>query len=236
MTETERTDNPKRALGAARFTFRVGDTPTTAIVYAAETARAAVVLAHGAGAPQTHPWLVRMAHALSARGLDVVTFNFLYADAGRRAPDKNPVLEATWRAAVEAVRARDDVAHGRLFIGGKSMGGRIATQVAAEPAAIPDIAGLVLLGYPLHPPGRPEKLRSAHLDRVHAPMLFVQGTRDAFGTPAELEPFVAPLAPRGTRLLPVEGGDHSLVPPKSLKTSLDQVVAQVADAIAAFTA
>jgi predicted alpha/beta-hydrolase family hydrolase len=219
----------------------------SARLYRAAKARAALVLAHGAGAPQTHPWIVRMATAVAARGVDVVTFNFLYSEARRRVPDKNDVLEATWRAAIEAVRARPHVAHGRLLIGGKSMGGRIATQVAALAAdakrpedAVGELAGLVLLGYPLHPPGKPEKLRSAHLGRVQAPMLFVQGERDAFGTPAELEPFVAPLRSRGTRLFPVADSDHSLVPPKrsgmTLDTVIDAVAAEIADFAARVTA
>ena len=213
---------------------------TTALHYGregerAEGGRAALVLAHGAGAPQTHPWMVRMAEALASRGLDVFTFNFLYAEARRRLPDKSPLLEATWRAVAAAVRARSEVAPRRLFIGGKSMGGRIATHVAAEPDAIADLAGVVLLGYPLHPPGRPDKLRAAHLARVTAPMLFVQGSRDAFGTPAELEPFVAPLASHGTRLFAIEGADHSLVLPRSRGLDLEQVMALVADEIARFT-
>src|SRR5205823_3283639 len=142
------------------------------------------------GAPQTHPWMLSMAHALCERGVDVVTFNFLYAEARRRAPDRPDVLEATWRAALAAVGARTAGApRQRLFAGGKSMGGRIATQVAAAGGA-PDAAGLVLLGYPLHPPGQPKKLRSAHLPSVPVPMLFVQGSRDTFGTPAELSPLV----------------------------------------------
>ncbi len=194
-----------------------------------------IVLGHGAGAPQTHPWMVRMARALAARGLDVVTFNFLYTEAKRRLPDKAAVLESTWRAVVDGVRAHAP-RRGRLFIGGKSMGGRIATQVAAAPEGLGALAGLVLLGYPLHPPGRPDKLRAAHLERVRAPMLFVQGSRDAFGSPAELEPFVAPLAPRGTRIFAIEGGDHSLVTPKSSGFGAEEVLARVADEIARFTA
>ncbi len=225
--------------GAQPFAVSVGEARTTALHYAAKKARAVVILAHGAGAPQTHPWMVRMAHALSARGLDVVTFNFLYAEARKRAPDRPPVLEATWCAAVDAVRARSDVATGRLFIGGKSMGGRIATQVAAA-GSVGWVDGLVLLGYPLHPPGKPTQLRASHLPRVKAPMLFVQGSRDAFGTPDELGPIVKGLAQAsaaspGTRMFVVEGGDHSLVRPKSSGESLEQVIARVADEIAAFT-
>jgi predicted alpha/beta-hydrolase family hydrolase len=225
-------------VGAESFVVDVAGARTTGICYGAKGARAALVLAHGAGAPQTHPWMVGMARALASRGLDVFTFNFLYAESRRRLPDKSPLLEATWRAAAVAVRARSEVARRRLFIGGKSMGGRIASQVAAAeaPDAVDDLAGLVLLGYPLHPPGRPDKLRASHLARVRAPMLFVQGARDAFGSPAELAPFVSPLASRGTRLFVVEGGDHSLVPPKSSGLDLEQVMARVADEIAAFTA
>lgn len=218
---------------AASFSFGIGDRRTSARVYRAGEASSTLVLAHGAGAPQTHPWMVKVAGALSARGLDVVTFNFPYAEGKRRAPDRNDVLEATWRAAIEAVRARDDLTSARLFIGGKSMGGRIATQVAA--AAGLDLQGLVLLGYPLHPPGKPKQLRAAHLPEVRAPMLFVQGSRDSFGTPDELAPIVRGLA-RGSRLFVVDGGDHSLVRPKSSGESLDQTLARVADEVARWIA
>lgn len=216
------------------FAVEVADSRTTARHYRAKDARAVLVLAHGAGAPQTHPWMVEMAQALASRGLEVVTFNFLYAEARRRLPDKNAVLETTWRTVLDAVRARGDVGCARVFIGGKSMGGRIATQVAAEGAGA--VSGLVLLGYPLHPPGRPDKLRAAHLAGVRSPMLFVQGSRDAFGTPDELSPILAPLAERGTRLFVVQGGDHSLALRKSEGPDRAGVMALVADEIARFTA
>ena len=216
------------------FPIDVGQSRTTARLYAAKDARAVLVLAHGAGAPQTHPWMVAMAEALASGGLDVVTFNFLYADARRRLPDKNHVLEATWLSALEAVRVRTDLCRARVFIGGKSMGGRIATQIAA--AGVASLEGLVLLGYPLHPPGRPDKLRAAHLADVRAPMFFVQGERDAFGTPDELTPILAPLAERGTRLFVVRGADHSLTPPKSSGLDRAQVITRIADEVARFTA
>jgi uncharacterized protein len=222
-------------VAAESFVFDVDGSRTTGLRYAAAGARAALILAHGAGAPQTHPWMVRMAGVLASRGLEVFTFNFLYTESRRRVPDKNDVLEATWRAAATAVRAQSEIARRKLLIGGKSMGGRIASQVAAAPA-MGELAGLVLLGYPLHPPGRPDKLRTAHLPQVMAPMLFVQGSRDTFGTPAELEPVLAPLAARGTRLLAIEGGDHSLVPLKSSGVDLEQVMARVADEVARFSA
>ncbi|HXX68403.1 MAG TPA: alpha/beta fold hydrolase, partial [Polyangiaceae bacterium] len=212
---------------ARRFSFDVLGSTTSALSYPASAERratlprATLLLAHGAGAPQTHPWMVRIAHAVSARGLDVVTFNFLYAQASRRAPDRNDVLEATFRAAIAAVRTQGEVVASRLFIGGKSMGGRIATQVAAAGGAgALDVAGLVLLGYPLHPPGKPGQRRASHLPNVRAPMLFVQGSRDAFGTPAELGPIVADLGPR-TRLFVVEGGDHSLATSKRTGPTLE---------------
>ena len=184
------------------------DAGTTALVYAAEHgASAALILGHGAGAGQHSPFMVDFAGALSALGLDVVTFNFLYTEQKRKLPDRGPVLEECYRAVIRAAREHLESARRALFIGGKSMGGRIATQVAALDSTLP-VAGLVLLGYPLHPPGQPQKLRDAHLLVVRRPMLFVQGSRDTFGTPDELAPILARLAPRPAVHV-VEGGDHS---------------------------
>ena len=181
---------------------------TAALVYpAGERTSATLILGHGAGAGQHSTFMVDFAGALSQLGLDLVTFNFLYTEQKRKIPDRAPVLEECYLAVIAAVRARVESARERLFIGGKSMGGRIATQVAAADAALP-LAGLVLLGYPLHPPGQPQKLRDAHLPSVRRPMLFVQGRRDAFGTPDELAPILARLSPQPT-LHVVEGGDHS---------------------------
>jgi hypothetical protein len=171
-----------------------------------------LILGHGAGADQTSGFMVTFANALAEHGIDVVTFNFLYSENRRRIPDPNTRLESCWRAVIEAVRSRITSNDSELAIGGKSMGGRIASQVAAGGAG--DLAGLVFLGYPLHPPGRPDRLRAAHLPDVKAPMLFVQGSRDAFGTPAELQPIVSRLEHPGD-LFVVEGGDHSFKVPKS---------------------
>ena len=184
---------------------------TTALLYSSSAANrvgAALILAHGAGAGQRSPFIVDFADALTELGIDVITFNFLYSEQRRRLPDRGPVLEECYRAVIDAVCDEADSARRFLFGGGKSMGGRIATQVAAADRSLP-IRGLVLLGYPLHPPGRPEQRRDAHLPAVGLPMLFVQGGRDAFGTPAELGPVVASLSPAAT-LHVVEGGDHSL--------------------------
>jgi predicted alpha/beta-hydrolase family hydrolase len=208
----------------------------TAVAYPAAGKHAGVrlILGHGAGAGQASSFMVRFASALAARGIDAVTFNFLYTEQRRRVPDRNDKLEACYRKVIEA--CRDGAVGGKrekLVIGGKSMGGRIASQVAASQVAAADgggIAGLVLLGYPLHPPGQPEKLRTKHLPGITAPMLFVQGSRDAFGTPAELKPHIGQLkAP--VELYVVEGGDHSFKVPKGTGPSQDQVYETVLDEI-----
>lgn len=212
-----------------------GATTSARIYRGTGQSRGTLLLAHGAGAPQSHPWMITVARAVSVRGLDVVTFNFLYAEASRRAPDRNELLETTFRAAIRAVRARHDVDPSPLFIGGKSMGARIATQLAAadhDDGAL-DVAGLVLLGYPLHPPGKPQQLRASHLPMVRAPMLFVQGSRDAFGTPGELGPVLKELEPRA-RTFVVEGGDHSLTTRRQSGRTLQTTIDGVADEILAF--
>lgn len=180
---------------------------------ARERAGITLILGHGAGAGQANVFMVDLATGMAARGVDTVTFDFLYMQVGRRVPDPNEKLEACYRAVIETTRNHGSFSRNALAIGGKSMGGRIASQVAA--GDIRSLAGLVLFGYPLHPPGQREKLRVQHLSRIKTPMLFVQGSRDAFGTPDELRPFLARLGPRA-KLYVVEGGDHSF---KVLKRS-----------------
>jgi hypothetical protein len=214
--------------------FRVEVAPAqhvTATDYPAATANRAgvtLILGHGAGADQTSGFMVVFATALADRGIDIVTFNFLYSENRRRIPDPNPRLESCWRAVIEAVRSRITSSASKLAVGGKSMGGRIASQVAAGGTG--DLAALVLLGYPLHPPGRPDRLRAAHLREVKAPMLFVQGSRDPFGTPAELQPIVSRLAPTAD-LFVVEGGDHSFKVPKSAGVKQQDVHRAIQDRI-----
>jgi predicted alpha/beta-hydrolase family hydrolase len=211
--------------------FRVEVAPAqsvTAIEYSAAASNRAgitLILGHGAGAGQTSGFIVEFATALAARGIDIVTFNFLYTEHGRRIPDPNARLEACFRAVIEAVRRQVPA---KLAIGGKSMGGRIASQVAAGGAG--ELAGLVFLGYPLHPPGRSDRLRAAHLRDVRRPMLFVQGSRDAFGTPAELQPIIERLEPPAD-LYVVEGGDHSFRVPKSAGIAQQDVHRTVQDRI-----
>jgi predicted alpha/beta-hydrolase family hydrolase len=206
---------------------------TSALLYPAapeSTRTVALILAHGAGAPQRHPFMVTFAHGLSERGIDVITFDFLYMTQRRKVPDRMPQLVACYRAVIQMTREHLTSGVERLFIGGKSMGGRAATHVAAEDHNLP-IAGIVLLGYPLHPPGRTDQLRDAHLPGVHRPMLFVQGSRDAFGTPSELKPVLAALTPLPT-LHRVEGGDHSFkVTGPDARTRQQRVYAEVQDTI-----
>lgn len=153
--------------------------------------------------------MVAAARGFASRGIAAATFDFPYIQAGRRAPDPARVLEAAWRDAIEAARTRfEDLP---VYIGGKSMGGRIASHVAADAQPPRGIAGLVFLGYPLHPPGKPNQRRDAHLPAIARPMLFVQGSRDAFGTADEIRALLPRLS-RAT-LYEVAGGDHSFKVP-----------------------
>ena len=221
----------------------------TALLYAAakkDRAGATVILGHGAGANQLSPFMRLFASGLADRGFDAMTFNFVYMEQGRRAPDQKAKLEGCYRAVIEAAAGHKKLKGNRLVIGGKSMGGRIASQVAAleNGEALPDgrasavsasaeIAALVLLGYPLHPPGKPEQLRDAHLKDIRAPMLIVQGSRDAFGTPEELREVIKRLHLPAT-LHVIEGGDHSFKTPKRLGIPQAQVYENVMDEIAAW--
>jgi len=204
----------------------------TALLYPAAAARragVALILGHGAGAGQSSPFMVRCAADLAARGIDAVTFNFPYMERGRRLPDANGGLEACYGAVIAAMRDHPTLGRLRLAIGGKSMGGRIASQVAAGGGA-GALAGLVFLGYPLHPPGKPERLRAKHLPHIGAPMLFVQGERDAFGTPDELRPIIAALAPPA-ELYVIAGGDHSFKVRKDAGVPQEEVESAVQERI-----
>ena len=207
------------------------DQSVSAVVYAAnarDRAGVTLILGHGAGAGQTSSFMVSYATELASRGIDAVTFNFVYAERGRGGPDPNDKLEACYRAVIESVRTHQKLRGNKLAIGGKSMGGRIASQVAAS--GVGELAALVFLGYPLHPPGNPEKLRAKHLADIKAPMLFVQGSRDTFGTPDELRPIIRKLKPPAT-LYVVEGGDHSFKVPKSLGIAQQDVHGAVLDEV-----
>lgn len=197
-------------------------------VYSAESPVAAVVLGHGAGAGQLSHFMVRAAAGLASRSISTATFDFPYITAGRKVPDRAPVLEAAWREAIAASRERfGDLA---LFIGGKSMGGRIASHVAAQQGT-GRLAGLVFFGYPLHPPGKPQQRRDAHLPAIAEPMLFIQGARDQFGTSDEIRALLPSL--QRAMLHEVGGGDHSFKVPGG-KAKQEPAFAGVLDAAAAF--
>ncbi len=187
---------------------------------------ATIVLAHGAGAPMQTPLLVDVAEHLAAHGLAAVRFNFPYAERGERAPDRAPGLEACYRAVLEQVRADPRVAGTRLIIGGKSMGGRMASHLAAAGEAVD---GLVFLGYPLHPAGRPQQLRAAHLSRIAVPMLFVTGTRDALCRLDLLDDVLRGL-PQATRHR-IDDGDHSFAVRKRSGRDRAAVVGEIVSAL-----
>jgi hypothetical protein len=185
-----------------------------------------LILAHGAGNDMTNPLLAAVADGLALRGIACVRFNFPYKERGGKAPDRTPVLEACYRAVIADVRERFAPQH--LFLGGKSLGGRMASHLAAagEPAD-----GLVLLGYPLHPPNQTDKLRDAHLPRIGMPMLFFAGTRDPLCNLDLLKRALGALrAPSRLHVFP--DGDHSFkVPKRSGRTQAEvfaEIVAQAA--------
>jgi uncharacterized protein len=188
-----------------------------------------VILGHGAGFDQRSDFMTRFAAGLAARGVNAVTFNFLYTEQGRRVPDANNVLEACFCAVIEAIQ-QQKIEHDKLVIGGKSLGGRIASQIVT---AGTNVDGLIFLGYPLHPPGKQEQLRVKHLPAIKVPMLFVQGSRDPFGTPGELRPFIDKLkAPADIYV--VETGDHSFKVLKRAGVTQEDAYEAVLDQIASW--
>jgi uncharacterized protein len=194
-----------------------------------DRAERTIVLAHGAGATMDSPFLIHFACGLAARGLRVVRFEFPYMQArrtGRRSPpDRPPVLSACWREVVASLGGAQ-----RLVIGGKSLGGRIASLVADEVSA----SGLVCLGYPFHPPGKPQALRVEHLRTLRTPTLIVQGTRDPLGSQEDVASYS--LSP-ATRVHWIADGDHSLKPRarsgRTEKQNLDEALEVIAEFVAA---
>jgi len=225
-----------------QLTIKVTDKEAvSALLYpAAKKIRAGLtaLLGHGAGANQLSGFMRMFARGLAERGLDVVTFNFIYMEQGRSVPDQKPKLESCFRAVIDAIAKHRKLKANRLVVGGKSMGGRIASQVVAARADEPlaaDVSGLVFLGYPLHPPGNPGRLRVEHLEQIRKPMLFVQGTRDALGTPEEIQPFVKDLRPPA-RIYAIEGGDHSFKAPKKFGINQPQIYEAAMDEITRWAA
>jgi uncharacterized protein len=191
-------------------------------------ARARLVLAHGAGAPMDSPFLNGLARALSEQGIEVLRFEFPYMHArrslGKRTPPDSPaVLMSTWLAVIGQLGGG-----GGLFIGGKSMGGRIATMIADESG----VKGVVCLGYPFHPAGKPEKTRTMHLEKLRTPTLIVQGTRDELGSRSDVDGYRLSAS---IRVHWLEDGDHSFKPRKASGRSHPQALGEAVSAIVAFT-
>ena len=198
------------------------ESPIAAAVYPAQPSNAldaVFVFAHGAGAGHFHPFMTNYATALCERGVSVVTFNFPYMERRRKTPDRAPVLEEAFRRVVGSAVTLGEGRASHIFIGGKSMGGRIATHLGAAPEQWPvatQLSGIIAFGYPLAPPRSKTGDRVTHLKALRVPTLIVQGTRDPFGGPDEVREAVADADPAPPiTVLPVESGDHSFAVLKS---------------------
>jgi predicted alpha/beta-hydrolase family hydrolase len=211
------------------LTIAVGDLEVSGVYARPEHSYATLVVAHGAGAGMDHPFLSGFTRALNDDGVATLRFNFPYREAGRKFPDRPPAAIAAWRAAMDAARMRQPSDGESVWAAGKSFGGRMASMAVADgmPAA-----GLIYLGYPLHPPGKPEKLRDEHLYGLDLPMLFLQGKRDTFATPELLEDDVARIGPAAV-LQWIEGGDHSFAV-AGVKRSAEEIGASLASPAAGF--
>ncbi len=198
-----------------------------------------LLLAHGAGAPMTSPFMNEIATLLAARGIAVARFEFAYmaarrADGKRRPPPKGERLTEEFEAAHAALTGANPTQAGvPVLIGGKSMGGRVATLVADSLYDVGKIAGAVALGYPFHPPKKPDKLRTAHLEKLRTPLLIIQGERDPLGSRSEVEGYTLPPS---IRIAWAIDGDHDLGPRGRTGTKRKTNLAQTADAIAEFAA
>ncbi len=210
-----------------RFDPGVGAGPVSALWQRPRDARALYVIGHGAGAGMRHPFLEAVASALHLLGIAAFRYQFPYMEEGRRHPDPPRVAQATVRAAVlAAARLAPDLP---VVAGGKSFGGRMTSAAQAE-SPLPGVKGLIFLGFPLHPPNQPGDARAQHLDGVHIPMLFLQGTRDDLADLELMRRVCSRLGPRAT-LHEVALADHSFRLPKQVDRGAAQVAGELATAI-----
>ncbi len=187
--------------------------------------QAILIIAHGAGHDMHSTFISYLHEEIARAGIMTVKFNFPYKELGRKAPDRPPVLEATWHAVIDAVLNNSGYRPEQIFLSGKSMGGRYASMIAAQR---PGLGGLIVYGYPLHAPGKLDKLRSEHLSLITCPMLFFQGTRDSLCKINIFKPIVAKLtAP--TELHIIEGGDHSFKVLKKLERTESEVWQEITE-------
>jgi hypothetical protein len=215
---------------AEPISIAIGTDQVSGLLQMPPRATACTVLAHGAGAGMTHPFMAAAAAGLAERGIATLRYNFPYMERRGKRPDPPRLAHAAVRAAVaEAARLCPRLP---LIAGGKSFGGRMTSQAQAA-APLPGVLGLAFLGFPLHPARQPSRERGQHLFDVQCPMLFLQGTRDALAMPDEIKPLCAALGARATLRL-FEGADHSFhVPAKSGRTDA-QIMGEVLDAFAAW--
>jgi predicted alpha/beta-hydrolase family hydrolase len=221
-------------MDAARdLRFSVLDThEVSALLLLPAKATCLLVMAHGAGAGMKHSFMDAMAHALAANGIATLRYQFPYMEQHRRVPDAPKVLTATVAAAVKV--AAKSAPKLPLFAGGKSMGGRMTSQAAAD-QLLPDVRGLIFFGFPLHPPKRPSVKRADHLKLVSQPMLFLQGTRDDLADLSLLRPICKELESKAT-LHVIEGADHSFHVLKRSGTTDAEVLADLALTVKDWTA
>ena len=223
----------KATLKDKRSTIAIGAGQTVSAVFTAPDDYAtgqsgAVILAHGAANDLDHPLLAAVAHGLAEAGFLVLRFNFLYREKGRRTPDRQEGLVRTWQSVYWFLRDHPRYRPNVLVVGGKSLGGRVASQVAAEGLLPAD--GLIFLGYPLHPPGKKEKLRDSHLYRIHIPMLFFAGTRDSLCDLGTLRSVLDRLT-GSWQLEIIEGGDHSFRVPASANMTEKEIHQKITEKI-----
>jgi uncharacterized protein len=184
------------------------------------------ILAHGAGGNMDSPAIAGLQRRLAASGVTTVRFNFPYSEKKKKSPDKQPVLVACWRSVAEWTRG--ELSPKKLFLGGRSMGGRMASYLVADGYPCD---GIFFIAYPLHPPGKRDRQRKDHLTGISVPMLFVSGTKDAFANLDLLEPLVTGL---GARLHLIDGADHGFRVPKSLGRKPQEIEDEVARTVLAF--
>jgi predicted alpha/beta-hydrolase family hydrolase len=218
---------------AARLSISVRGKPCSALLLRPDDARALLVLAHGQVMDIEHPFMVEMSAALARRGIATLRFNFPYAEAKRERPDGMPLLVDALEAAARA--GEQQRAELPLLVGGKSAGAMVAAQASSE-GRVSSAAGIVILGYPLHAPGRPSAVNAHVLERVAQPMLLVQGTRDPLADLSLVRPLAEKLAPKA-RLHVVQGADHAFAPPsEGAARSQADIYEEIAGAVAGFAA
>ncbi len=200
--------------------------PVSVSVARPARSKATILIAHGAGGTMDTPSIVGLQKRLASNGVTAVRFNFLYSEKKKRAPDRQPALVATWRSVADW--ANKELKPKKLFLGGRSMGGRMASYLVAEGYPC---SGVLFLAYPLHPPGKPDRQRKEHLPKIKVPMLFVSGSRDAFATLELLEPVVKTSK---AKLHLIEGADHGFRVPKKYGRTPKQVDEEVSAAVLKF--